>query len=88
MVYVLTCAISSRQIKTRPAVKSANSELNRASAVKSANFDAAAEKKIYEGNWSSTYIEKGKAFKMKEGERRRKTIFIGLCPKLWVSVGQ
>ena len=82
MVYVLTCAISSRQIKTRPAVKSANSELNRASAVKSANFDAAAEKKIYEGNWSSTYIEKGKA--MKEEERQR-IFFIGICPKLWVS---
>ena len=64
MVYVLTCAISSCQIKTRPAVKSAISELNRASPVKTANFDAAAEKKIYEGNWSSTYIEKGKASKM------------------------
>ena len=52
-VYVLTSAISCCQIKTR-AVKTTNFGLNRASAVKSANFDAAAEKKIYDGNWFST----------------------------------
>ena len=53
-VYVLTSAISSCQIKTR--CKKTTFDLNCASAVKTANFDAAREKKIYGGKWRSADI--------------------------------